>query len=98
MDYPKLISVRAVEKYSVEVKFNDGATGVLDLSDCAGKEAFKSWDKDDNFSKVFINNESGAMSWPDDLDIDTLTAWLQIKGINFEQYKSSLQNQTHALH
>ncbi len=98
MDYPKAISVKALEKYRIQIGFEDGANGVLDLSEWAGKDAFTSWDKDNNFSKVFISNESGTIAWPGDLDIDTLTAWLQIKGISYEQYKSLRQKHNHALH
>lgn len=90
MNHPTVISVKALEKYRIQVKFDDSTNGVLDLSDYAGKGLFISWDKDDNFSKVFISGESGAITWPGDLDIDTLTLWLQLKGISYEDYKSSL--------
>ena len=98
MDYPKVISVKALEKYRIQIGFEDGTNGVLDLSDCAGKEVFINWDKDNNFNKVFISSESGAIAWPGDLDIDTLTVYLQLKGISYEQYKSLMQTHNHALH
>jgi hypothetical protein len=42
MKFPKVISVIALEKYKIRIKFNDDTEGVLDLSDCAGKGVFKS--------------------------------------------------------
>lgn len=97
MIHPKLLSVKALEKYRVHIQFEDGAEGILELSDFAGKEAFKLWDVDDNFNKVSINEESGAITWPGNLDIDTLTAWLTLKGLIYDEYKSTLKKQSHAI-
>lgn len=96
MKFLKVISVNAPEKYKLCIKFNDGTEGVLDLSDCAGKGVFKSWDTENSFDKVFISNETGAITWPGEIDIDTLNCYLQIKGISYEQYKTLQEKQTHA--
>ncbi len=82
MRFPKVIDVKTIEKYKIEVHFNDGFKGVYDLSHLAGKEVFKIWDEDDNFSKVFINKESGAVSWPGEIDLDSLNIYCRIKGIS----------------
>jgi uncharacterized protein DUF2442 len=82
MEFPKIASVEPVEKYRVKVKFADGIQGIYDVSDLAGKGVFKIWDIDDNFFKVFVNKESGAISWPGDIEIDTLNAYCTIKGIS----------------
>jgi hypothetical protein len=71
---------------------------VLDLSDSAHQGVFKSWDVENNFEKIFIGKETGAITWPGEIDIDTLNCYLQIKGITYEQYKSLQENQTHAFH
>jgi hypothetical protein len=86
-----------MEKYRIRIKFNDETEGVLDLSDIAGKGVFKSWDTENSFDKVFISNETGTITWPGDIDIDTLNCYLQIKGISYEQYKILQEKQTHAL-
>lgn len=90
MNSPKIIEVQPLEKYKIKVQFDDGLSGVLDLSDLAEKEAFRLWDEDDNFNKAYIDQESGAIAWPCNLDIDTLNIWLQIKNISYEEYKSSI--------
>jgi len=97
MKFQKVISVNPLEKYRIRIKFDDGAEGVLDISDCAGKGVFKSWETENSFDKVFISKETGAITWPGEIDIDTLNCYLQIKGISYEQYKSLQENQTHAL-
>lgn len=87
---PKIISVKAFEKYKLKIKFNDGTLGVYDVSDLAGKGVFKIWDIDDHFFKVGINKESGAISWPGGIDIDTLNAYCSIKGISPDNFVNDL--------
>lgn len=86
MLFPKIISIEAVKKYILKISFNDGVSGVYDVSDLRGKGVFKLWDEEDNFFKVFINDESGAVSWPGEMDIDTLNAYCSIKGISPNQF------------
>jgi len=87
MKFPKAISAVSLGKYKLHLSFDDGVEGIVDLSDVAGKGVFTSWNKDDSFNKVFIDNESGAVSWPGNFDIDTLNCYLQIKEITHCQYK-----------
>ena len=82
----RVTSVKSLAKYKIYIAFNDGTQGTYDLGDCAGKGVFKSWDEDDNFNKVFINTQNGAITWPGDIDIDTLNAYLTIKNISSEEY------------
>ncbi len=89
MQFPKIISVEAVDKFKLKISFNDGVQGIYDVSDLAGNGVFKEWDHDDNFFKVFINKESGAISWLGGMDIDTLNAYCTITGMSPELY---LQN------
>lgn len=87
MKSPKLISAISLGKYKLRLSFNDGVEGIVDLSDIAGKGIFTTWDNDNLFDKVFIDKESGALSWPGNLDIDSLNCYLQIKEITYNQYK-----------
>jgi hypothetical protein len=66
----------------LKVHFTDGTQGVYEVSDLSGQGVFKIWDIDNNFFKVFINKESGAISWPGEIDIDTINAYCSIKGIS----------------
>ena len=88
---PEIISLSVPEKYKISLRFRDGVAGVLDLSDLAGKGVFKTWDSDDNFKKVFVDKESGAVSWPGNLDIDTLNCYLQLSGLTYEEFKIKSQ-------
>lgn len=87
MKLPGLISVVPLGKYKLNLTFDDGVNGIVDVSDMAGKGVFTAWEKDDHFSKVFIDKESGAIAWPGNIDIDTLNCYLQIKEITYSQFK-----------
>ena len=89
MILPKVTSVSAVEKYKLNVQYNDGTNGLVDLSDLAGKGVFQYWDeKADNFFNVYIAKQCGAIAWSDDLDIDPMNVYFQLKGISSEKWKT----------
>ena len=96
MQFPKIISVEAIDKFKLKISFNDGLNGIYDVSDLAGKGVFETWDYAGNFGKVFINKESGAISWPGGIDIDMLNAYCTISGITPEQYfQDQMDHATH---
>ena len=86
MPFPKIKSVEALEKYKLKVSFSDGIQGVYDVSDIAEKGVFKIWDIDNNFFKVFVNKDSGAISWPGDIEIDTINAYCTVKRISAQKF------------
>ncbi len=86
MQFPKITSVKAIEKYRLRVQFNDGTKGVYDVGHLAGKGVFKIWDDVNNFDKVSVSKDSGAITWPGELDIDTINIYCKIKGINVDEY------------
>jgi hypothetical protein len=75
----KPVEVKALNKYLIWVKFEDGTAGKIDLSDSKGIGIFKLWDENDNFSKVFINKETYGIAWNDELEICPETLYDQIK-------------------
>ena len=83
---PKIKSIQAVEKYKLKIVFQDGISGPYDVSNLARKGVFKIWDSGNSFFEVFVNPESGAISWPGDIDIDTINVYCSIKGISPEKY------------
>ncbi len=96
MPFPKIIAVKAIGNYKLQIHFNDETRGGYDLAHLAGKGIFKQWDADNNFSKVFIDEASGAISWPGDIDLDTLNIYCKIKGITTDNYLHTITD--HATH
>ena len=86
MKFPKIKLVKAIAKYKLHVEFDDGTEGVYDVSHLAGQGIFKAWDVNNNFDKVFISKESGAITWPGELDIDTINIYCKIKSIEVDEY------------
>ena len=93
MQFPKIKSVAPIEKYKLFVAFSNSTQGEYDVSHLASKGVFLSRDLDNNFFKVSVNPETGAISWPGDLDIDTINAYCKIKGIEVNEYlKTTVQH------
>ena len=92
----KVKSVKPTGKHKLFIVFTDGTEGYYKLSHLTGNGVFKSWDTENSFDKVFIDSESGAISWPGDLDIDTVNAYCTIKGIDPKDYFQ--HRSTHAPH
>lgn len=95
---PEILSVKAIKKYKLEVKFADGTHGIYNLASLARRGVFKEWDEEKNFFEVSVDKKTGAITWPGNLDIDTLNVYCKIKGISPEDYfklqkKSYAENQ-----
>ena len=82
----KPVEVKALDNYSIFVRFPDGVQGTIDLKHLAHKGVFCAWDKDDLFAQVRID-DSGSIMWNEEIDICSNNVYLQLKGISFEQWR-----------
>lgn len=94
--FPKLLSVKAIQKYSLHLRYDDGAEGTVDLSHLAGRGVFRQWDDKDLFSQVSIDKETNALIWNEILDLDPDNLYLQIRGLNFEQFIGQKRQRAYA--
>jgi hypothetical protein len=53
----------------------------VDLSELVGKGVFKRWEDPREFSQVFLDAESGAPSWPGELDVAPDALYHELAGI-----------------
>jgi hypothetical protein len=88
----KAIKVEALDNYSILIRFSDGVQGAVDLNHLAHKGVFLEWDKNNLFKKVHID-AYGAIAWNENIDICPDSAYLQLKGITFEQWQQQNQMQ-----
>jgi len=79
----KPIEVRAIKKYELYVRFNDGVEGVVDLSHLKKGKAFEYWQRAGNFEKVYIDDDS--IAWNENLDIDALNIYLKLTKQTFKK-------------
>jgi len=80
--YAKPVIVNALTGYRIKINFADGISGIVDLSHLAGKGVFKVWENDDFFSKVYINSESDAIAWNEELELCPNTLYEQLISSN----------------
>ena len=88
----RVTSVKPLGEFRVEVEFDDGAHGVVDLSDYAGIGVFEAWLRPGFFEQVSIT-QSGALAWPGDLDLCPDAVYMRLTGKRPEDVFPSLRHQ-----
>jgi len=62
------LEVKARAKYRIWIRYDDGSSGEVDLSDLAGQGVFKAWEDPKLFASVHLGSH-GAIEWTDDIDL-----------------------------
>ena len=88
----KIIFVKSVSRFAVEVGFDDGVQGIVDLADIAGRGVFSAWLKEGVFESVKITS-SGALEWPGELDLCPDSIYMRLTGKTPEEVFPSLKKQ-----
>jgi len=80
--------VKALEGYRLEIEFDDGATGVLDLSEFVKLGPVTEPLQDPAFfARVFI--EDGVPTWPNGCDIDPINAHMTLEDAGLLRTKAA---------
>lgn len=88
----RVTRVKPVGGCRLELEFDDGVSGVVDLSDLAGVGVFAAWLNPGFFEQVTITND-GALAWPGDLDLCPDAIYLRLTGKPVEEVFPSLRPQ-----
>jgi hypothetical protein len=72
----KVINVNALDDYKLQVAFDNGVSGTIDLKDFIKKGIFSVLEDKSVFKKVYPTGHS--IAWNDDLEIDALTVYAEI--------------------
>jgi len=75
----KITSATVVDHFRVSLRFDDGTSGMADLSPLAGRGVFRAWDEKGVFEQLSIS-PAGALHWPGDLDLCPDALYLQVAG------------------
>ena len=75
----KPIAVEAREDYRIWVRFNDGASGEVELSDMGGKGVFAAWEDRAFFESVQLTDYR-AIAWGDEIDICADALYMELTG------------------
>ncbi len=75
----KVTQVKVLQGYKLELLFDDGKSGVVDLSRLVGKGVFSIWNDYEVFKRVRIG-ESGELAWGEQIDLCPDSLYLQATG------------------
>ncbi len=75
----KVLRVKALGGYRLELEFDNGVQGTVDLADLAGKGVFSLWDDARVFEQVEIGR-SGELLWGDTVDLCPDSLYLRVTG------------------
>jgi hypothetical protein len=87
---PYLKSATALTGYKLNVEFDDGITGIIDLNKWIGKIAFAYWNDYKNF-QFFHITEDKKIEWNEQIDMDPDSFYLELINKSFSEYTSDLQ-------
>lgn len=88
----RITKVKVLNDYNIEIKFNDGTKGIINLSSKLSKGIFKLWKNYDYFQKVKIGS-SGELSWNEEIDLCPDALYLQLTGKKPEDIFPSLNKE-----
>jgi hypothetical protein len=86
----KILEARALHDFKIQLKFNDGNTGQVDLSHLAGKGVFTLWNNLENFKKFSIE-DGRRLVWADEIDIDADSLYMKLTGKTPEELFPALK-------
>ena len=78
-------------RYRLEVEFEDGVSGLVDLSDDVGKGVFALWRDPLFFEQVAIGS-AGELVWGDKIDLCPDALYLKVTGKKPEDIFPALRN------
>ena len=82
---PKVKSVNALHYYRIEVTFNDGASGVVDIGAVFGfKGMFERLRDPEFFKQVRVGRLSRTVEWSSQLDLDPVVLYSRATGKSVE--------------
>ncbi len=92
----RITKVKVLPRYRLELEFDDGVCGTVDLSEAVGKGVFELWRDPLAFNRVRIGS-SGELVWDDRIDLCPDALYLKATGKEPEDIFPALRHQpTHA--
>lgn len=89
----KITIAKAIPDYKIEVTFDDGVSGIIDLKEFIANGIFSELKDEHFFKRVYTNGYS--IAWSEELEIDMLTVYAELSGKKPEDIQC--HNFSHAL-
>jgi len=91
-----LVEISPRENHRLFVRYDDGTSGVVNLSPYVGQGVFAAWEKQGVFEQVQLT-DAGHPEWPGDIDLCPDALYLKLTGKSPEDIFPALrQPETHA--
>ena len=87
---PKPVNVKPRPDYCLWLRYEDGADGVVDLSDLAGRGVFKAWE-DAAFFKTVRIGAHGSLTWGETIDLCPDALYMRLTGKRPDQLFPNLK-------
>jgi hypothetical protein len=87
----EITKAKALPGCRLELLFNNGDSGVVDLSEFVGRGVFAAWTVPGVFEQVTVTGD-GAVEWPGELDMCPDALYLRMTGKKPEDLFPSLWN------
>ncbi len=88
----KIKTFTILQDYRVELCFDDGITGVVDLSDLAGRGVFRQWEQPGAFEQITIGS-AGELIWECGVDLCPDALYLRATGREASQVFEALKEE-----
>jgi hypothetical protein len=87
----KILTAKPLPNFCLELHFDSGESGIVDLSSFAGKGVFAAWEDAGLFEQVVVTAD-GAVEWPGEIDLCPDSLYLRMTGKKPEDIFPALQN------
>jgi hypothetical protein len=91
----RISKVTPLPGYRLQLRFEDGVEGEVDLSDLAGRGVFAIWDDPEVFGQVAIGAH-GELVWPGGVDQCPDSLYLKVTGKSASEVFPGLKSAAHA--
>ncbi len=88
----RITNVKALQPYRLELTFDDGTSGTVDLAHLAGRGVFACWNDLAVFERVQIG-ASGELLWADEVDLCPDALYLKVTGKKAEEMFPALRRE-----
>ena len=87
----KVAEAKPLPGYRLWLRFTDGTTGEVDLSDMAGQGVFSVWNAAGVFEAVQVGRR-GDVNWGDDIELCSDALYLEVAGKTPEEVFPALKS------
>jgi hypothetical protein len=92
----RIVTAKPLPNFQVELHFDNGENGVVDLSSFAGRGVFAAWNQAGVFEQLSVTSD-GALEWPGEMDMCPDALYLRMTGKRaVEVFPGLQQRMSHA--